>query len=451
MLSIAQIEHQNLNCIWDSPELIYKFDKNYFISSFANDFLFTLKKLYENKIETSIHNLVTYGSARNAEMTKENLEFLRTQEYSLDEFDFYFSSLKKNYAKIQIEEKLLKDTVLNVSSKGELNVDKIQELTNLMQENLDIIAGKESLLQPIEKIGTRYRGVLVDRKLGRYNFSTGDAVLDKELTMGFAPGQITTIYGASGVGKSSFALNLFSKQINKRIPTMMLSLEMDEISTMDRLIANRQRIPARLLQFKDEESKEMADETFEKFERGLKDLESYDNFFLVDDSTLKISDLESLCREAMKKMNSNYLVCFIDLLTMLSDFGEKVIDMERSMNKLSGIAKRLGVHFVCLVQANRTVDSAQIQAVEQLDRLRPKSLHGIKNTAAIGERSRIVLSVFREKHYALELFPDDPQVELMDDILKVTVIKQSSGNTGQVVKYLYEPEMYKMSTYIEIE
>lgn len=451
MLTIAQIEHQNLNCVWDNPEYLYKFDRSYFLSSFANDFIFTLKKLYENKIETSIHNLVVYGKSRNSEITKENLTFLRTQEYSLDDFDFYFTNLKKNYAKIQIEEKILKDTILNVSSKGELNIDKMQELVNLMQENLNIVAGKESILQPIEKIGLRYRGVLIDRRLGKYNFSTGDSLLDKHLTMGFAPGQMTTIYGASGVGKSSFALNLFSKQINKQIPTMLISLEMDEISTMDRLIANRQRIPASWLQFKDDEAIERSDQTFEKFEQGLEELKSYDKFYLVDDSTIRISELEALCKEAMKQMKTNYLVCFIDLLTMFSDFGEKVNEMERSMNILNGIVKRLGIHFVFLVQANRNVDNQSIQTIEQLDKLRPKSLHGIKNTAAIGERSRIVMSVFREKHYAKELFPNDPQLEFMDDIMKITIVKNSNGEAGNVIKYLYEPEMYRMFPYINLE
>lgn len=450
-MTIVKIEHQVLNCVWDNPEYLYKFDRPYFISSVANDILSTLKNLYEHEVELSINNVLTYGGSKNTGITKENLEFLRAQEYSLDEFDFYFTNLKKNYAKLQIEEKNLKEVILQTSSKGELDVEKFQDLVNTMQENLDIIKGKESVLQSIETIGTRYRGVLVDRKLGKYNFSTGDSMLDKSLTAGFAPGQITTIYGSSGVGKSAFALNLFSKQINKQIPTMMITLEMDETTTMDRLIANRKKIPARLLQFKDDESKEGSERTFEIFDQGLQELMKYDKFFLVDDPTIKVKDLETLCKEAMKKMKVSYMVCFIDLATMLSDFGEQVIEMERSMNRLSGIAKRLGIHFVLLVQANRGVDNFSIQSIEQLDRLRPKSLHGIKNTAAIGERSRIVLSIFRKKHYAEELFPNDPQLQFMDDILEVTIIKQSSGVTGRIIKYLYEPEIYRIFPYKEIE
>lgn len=451
MTSLKKIEHQNLNCVWDDPKLIYRFDKTYFVSSVANEILYTLKKLYENNIELTIHNVVTYGNMRHPDITKENLEVLRTQGYNLDEFEFYFKNLKINYSKVQIEDKILKDTILQVSSKGELNVEKLQELSDSIQEHLDIIKGKESVLQSIEKIGLRYRGTLIDRKLGKYNFSTGDSLLDEHLTQGFAPGQITTIYGASGVGKSAFALNLFSKQINKQIPTMIISLEMDEITTMDRLISLRKKLPAKMLQFKSDESLNNSEHIFKVFEEGLDELKRYDKFFLVDDPTLRVNDLESLCKIAMNEMGVSYMVCIIDLLTMLSDFGEQTIEMERSMNILSGIAKTLGIHFVFLVQANRGVDNVNVQTIEQLDRLRPKSLHGIKNTAAIGERSRTVLSVFRKKHYARELFSEDPQLEFMDDVMEVTIIKQSSGLAGKVLKYLYEPEIFRIFPYKEIE
>lgn len=451
MLSLRQIEHQNLNCLWDDPSLIYRFDKDYFVSSIATEIKNTIKTLYENDIEVSIHNVVTYGNSKHVDITKENLEFLRTQEYNIADFDFYFENLRKSYSKVQIEDKILKDTILQVSSKGELNVEKLQDLSNSLQEHLDIIRGKESILQPIDTIGTRYRGVLIDRKLGKYNFSTGDSLLDKYLTVGFAPGQITTIYGSSGVGKSAFALNLFSKQINKQIPTMMISLEMDDVTTMDRLIANRKKLPAYLLQFKSEESKDSSEFVFQTFEDGINELSKYKKFFLVDDPSLRVSDVEFICRQAMNKMNTNYMICTIDLLTMLSDFGEQPIEMERSMNILSGVAKRLGIHFIFIVQANRSVDNTSIQTIEQLDRLRPKSLHGIKNTASIGERSRTVLSVFRKKHYAQELFQDDPQIEFMDDLLEVTIIKQSSGLSGKILKYLYQPEIYRMFPYEEFD
>lgn len=452
MISLIKVEQQNLNVVWDCPEYIYKFDRPYFISTIANDIFQTIKKLYENGIKITASDVVTYGNSRNSEITKENLDILRSQEYEIENFKFYFDNLKKNYAKVKIEEKILKEVVVETSSKGELNVKKIQELSNSLQEHLDIIKGKDSVLQSIEQIGTKYRGVLVARKLGQYKFSTGDSLLDSHLAMGFAPGQITTIFGSSGVGKSAFALNLFSKQINKRIPTMMISLEMDEIATMDRLISNRKKLPSRLLQFKDDDAVDTSEQIFSVFEDGLNDLIKYDkNFFLVDDPSIRLSDLELLVKEAKKRMDTEYLICTIDLLTMMSDFGSKPTEMEESMNKLNAIAKRQNVHFVCLVQANRSVDNVSITTIEQIDRLRPKSLHGIKNSAAIAERSRIVLSVFRKKHYANELFPDDPSLEFMDDTMTITVLKQNQGVTGSIINYLYDPFIFRIYPYQEAE
>lgn len=450
MISLIRVEHQNLNCIWDNPEYLYKFDRPYFISVVATDIYETIKKLYENEIKISIDEVITCGNARNPEITKENLTFLRSQEYDLGNFDFYFTNLKKNYAKIKIEEKILKDIVIATSSKGELNVEKMRELDESLQEHLEIIEGKESNLRSIQQIGSNYRGVLVARKQGKYNFSTGDSILDSHLAMGFAPGQITTIFGASGVGKSAFVLNLFSKQINKRIPTMMISLEMDEIATMDRVISNRKRIPARELQFNKADEMEDSQEVFDVFEDGLAELSSYGNrFFLVDDPSVRIDDLPLLIKAAQKKMKTKYLVCIVDLLTMISDFGSQPSEMELSMNKLNGQAKTLGIHYIFVVQANRSVDSAQVSSIEDLDKLRPKNLSGIKNSAAIAERSRLVLSVFRKKYYAKELFADDPQLDLMDDVMTVTILKQNQGVSGTQIHYLYDPSIFRIYPYIE--
>ena len=49
-ISLAKVEQQNLNCIWDCPEYIYKFDREYFLSSVAGDIFYTLKKLFEGRL-----------------------------------------------------------------------------------------------------------------------------------------------------------------------------------------------------------------------------------------------------------------------------------------------------------------------------------------------------------------------------------------------------------------
>jgi hypothetical protein len=163
MIGIVKLEQQVLNCIWDSPELIYKFDRDYFISSVASDILATMQFLHEANIDISVNDLVANGNERNNGITKENLEMLRSQDYQLENFEFYFKNLKKNFAKNQIQEKLLKDVLINTSSKGELDIEKLESLVTEIQTNLDMIQGKESMLRSMEALGKTYRGVLVDR------------------------------------------------------------------------------------------------------------------------------------------------------------------------------------------------------------------------------------------------------------------------------------------------
>ena len=147
-----------------------------------------MQYLHESNVGVTVTNLVwVVEMKRIMESTKENLEMLRSQEYRLEDFDFYFKNLKKNFCKEpDTREKLLKEVLINTSSKGELNIEKLESLVTEIQTNLDMIQGKESMLRSMEALGQTYRGVLVDRMKGKSKFSTGDSFLDKALAVGFA-------------------------------------------------------------------------------------------------------------------------------------------------------------------------------------------------------------------------------------------------------------------------
>lgn len=446
MISIVRTEQYVLNCLWDNPELIYKLDKDYFISSVASALFESLKHLYENDIEFSENQVVIIGNEKHSSITKENVLSLREQEYDISNFDFYFKNLKRLYAKERIENKLLKETLIEVSSKGDLNVEKVRDLILEMENSLSFIEGKDSSLRSFKEISTSYEGILHLRRKGEYKFSTGDSHLDPYLARGFVPGEITTIFGASGVGKSIYALNLVNRQINKRIPSAYFTLEMSEISTMDRLLPIRGNISSDIFQFNDLEKSERAFEILSQQVSYLKSFE--DKFFMIEDASLSSSDLELLIREAQKKMKSEYLVATIDLFTMLTDVGQKADTIEEAMNNIHRIAKRTGVHFFLVVQANRSADSARILSIEQINNLRPTA-NSIKNSAAILERSRLVMSVFRPKYYASRLFPESPELELMEDILEVQILKQNNGQVGKIVRYLYDTDTFRIYPYFD--
>lgn len=458
-ITVYKVEQQVLNCCWDNPKLCYEIDAKFFQTEVARDIFVTIKYLHENSVKITVDSVATYGNSRNSLITKDNISAIRQQEYVLSQADFYFRALRKLWAKANIQKLLTEDMLNVVTSKNELDVPKLRSFVRSIDANLELVDGVESDLQTISQVGERYRGALIERKKGMY-YSYGDVALDSVLMAGASPGQMTTIVGATGMGKSTLALNLFSRQINKYIPTMLVSLEMDEVSTMDRLVALRGHIPMKNLYMRsmDVETEEPgteeddADYTMSIAEDEINNLKRYENnFFMVDNPNLSTSDIEALIQKAKQKMQTDYLICTIDLMTMLNDCGTKPQDIEECMNRLSAIAKRQNVHIINIVQANRSTDNANVRSVEELDRLRPKTTHSIKNAEAIAERSRTVLSVFRKKAYAEKLFPDDPATKVMDDEFDVTVVKQSQGMSGIMVKYIYDGSMYRLDPLLDDE
>jgi hypothetical protein len=169
-----------------------------------------------------------------------------------------------------------------------------------------------------------------------------------------------------------------------------------------------------------------------------KKLESSKKYISLDDPVLDTVKLEKLVEQVKKRLHTDYLIVFIDLATMMKEFsGEDPRGYERGMDRLNSLAKRLRIHFVLLVQANqKSLEAHRPATLNGLSVFRP-SLANIKNSGGIAERSRTVLSVFREKYYATRFFPDDEDVAGLDDVVEIQVLKQSNGAVGRKLNYLH--------------
>jgi len=395
--SIIKTEQLVLNCMWDDPKLLYRMENGeYFLSGIAHCIYDVLRDLSQGSVGASIDSVLSIGNERNSLITYDLLTGIRETEYQISEFESYFTQLRRLYAKNQIRDKL--SEVSNLVRPGiDFNEEGVSQVYSRIGEALDVVRGRGVLLRSVDDLADSYRRVLVKRQKGEYKFETGDSKLDSALEVGFAPGQITTIFGATGAGKSAYALNLVNRQINKHIPSLYLSLEMDEISTMDRLIAMRQNAP--ISNFKTDSDGMIDESAFDMLNSEMQKLQRHrDRFFLVDSSSISLDDFEGIVKESQRRMNSTYLVAIIDLFTMIRDVGTEAYQIEEAMNRLHTITKRNGIHTVIVVQANRNADSANVRNIDQIYRLRPAINH-IKNSHAIAERSRIILSVFRPKYY----------------------------------------------------
>ena len=118
--------------------------------------------------------------------------------------------------------------------------------------------------------------------------------------------------------------------------------------------------------------------------------------------------------------------------------------MECGMNSLNELAKSENVHILGVVQLNRDADDKRILTEEDADNIQP-TLADIKNSAAIAERCRVVLSLVRPKYYTDKYLNEDGAFDDKEDVLKLAILKNSSGYTGKVLKYLYDGEHFNIT------
>jgi replicative DNA helicase len=442
LLSSQIVEQQIFHFCLEHPEKIIDIKENYFLSSEGADLYETLLGLYRENVSFSDENIISAGNRVNEGITPALLSAIRKVPYDEKAWDHYRFLVQEAYAKDRIQSKILKDGLTSVTVKGRLDVDKLQDIVYEIQDCINLAKGKASAVKSIGEMFDSYQNVLARRLDGSAFFDTGCSLLNAAFPTGFAPGEITTIFGSTGIGKSTYSLYLINRLINKLIPCFYVSLEMSETATMDRWMASRMRIPLWELFSKKGHVEESA---FERVRLEREKLEHGRKFAFIDDTRVCSSYLEKMIGQVKLKLQTDYMVVFVDLATMMEDFSEgSPIAYEQAMNNLHQLAKRTGVHLILVVQAiNKTLENHRPATVEALRVFRPL-LASIKNSGAIAERSRQVLSVFRQHYYAARFFPDDPLVMEEDDIMEIQVLKCSQSSVGAIVNYIYDGSCFRL-------
>jgi len=339
----------------------------------------------------------------------------------------------------------------SVSAKnGSLDEEAISQ--HMMELDRVLKSGyRMSSLKDFQAWSEDYIVELKERAAGR-RYPYGDPFLDEHIYKGAYPGAITTIAAGTGQGKSTYILNMINTLLDSFVPCMYISLEMSGVDTYDRLIALRKGIPIQALHANDETLFSIINIV----EEEKNSLRENTRFYFVEDPNISLVRLRALIKEFKQRSNSDYAVVAVDLVTQVRDFmqtkgtGTVASAMELAMNELNALAKEQRVHILAVVQFNREAENYKVSSIDDLDMLRP-TLSNIKNSAAIAERSRIVLGLFRKKFYADRYLVDDPNAAELPDILEVSVLKNSSGAVGKRFKYLFQGEQFKVTPLLDDE
>lgn len=425
-------------------------DSDDFVTELAQNILMELQKYSEHEWDT---DRIYYWLAANpkSEIHRSAVEEIFGITEPVGDFDFMMESIRKEAIKRRMRDVIVDEVSKELESKDEINTKLIEKAISTLSTGIaKIDNGGDYEIHRTPDLVEDYQAILQQRKIDKGFWSTGCNHLDSMLTEGFAPQKITSLYAPSGIGKSSYALYLVNRQINLRIPSIYITLEMDKASTMDRLLSMRSKIPLRLFYKRNNEdyleNVRMIEMALEKEKTSL----VKNPFFrLVDTPGLSLKDIELIVEQVKKEMNVNYLICTIDLLSMVKDFnlgdGSTADKYEHAMNTLHEIARRTNCHFVGVFQAKR--NAIPVTKEEDIEKLRPK-IENIKNSGAIEERSRIIISLFRKKFYLSRYFPQSPNLESTQDLMEVKIDKQNMGKLG-VCQYFFEPESSYLCKWIE--
>lgn len=447
LLSSVNIEHTEraiLSLLTNKPELCDRIDEASFISKEGKTYFNAIKHLIDTNVPVNTRSVFlqvqkTWSTCNHSEVSK----FFDTK-IDIAEEEFLVNHLYENKHKDELR-KLSLELTSELAKNSDIDWDNVSTIGEQIQYYKSMVMGEQSQIEYMPELMIDFAEEIERRQLNDEYWDTGCSHLNRILFDGFMPGTMTTIAGSPGTGKSTYALYLVNKQINKQVPSLYFSLEMPKMSVLDKMMG--QRLDKELKDFRpksEEGLDELVSALLEK--EGLR-LSHNDKFGMVSGRTITLSELERIISEFKKKIKSDYCVVTIDLVTMIYEFNKsvnKANDYEHAENVLHAIAVRQNVHIVQVVQLRRPSEKVSIKTIDDIEKLRPTK-EMIKNSGGIEERSRVILGIhFPLNHAKLAFGNDDPYLDIMDSDIEVQVLKQNMGAIGDVLYYDFHPEKSRL-------
>lgn len=446
-------ERQIIAHLIQNPEDLYQISSSDFITDIAKDVYTSLAALAEQGVHVTPQTLSVQLSLRN------NHGILDTQlapfwevANTPGDLAFFKKELARANALLEAQQTILKPLIEKGLDQQKFDIGIYRETEEKLRAfRSKIEESNQKYVYTAEEVVNLYRKELDQRSSLSGFYTSGCSYLDKHVTMGFAPGTISTIFGPTGSGKTTLGLGYFMRQVNKGIPAVYFTLEMTLGMLMDRLFAMRSLIDISNLYPHLSDDGRIPKGIFDQYEKFAESFSKAKHVRLVDQNPMSIADVDKYVGEIKRELKVDYLSVYIDLFSMLKEFTKAgrlstADNIEACMNEQHAIAKKHKVHFMNIVQANRDADATRPRDIDDLDKLRPR-LRNIKSSHAIAERSRLVIGVFRPKVYAEEFFPDSPLAKDMLDVLHAIILKQNQGELGELT-YIFHGAQSRLVKYV---
>lgn len=457
-LEISITEKQILNIWISNPSLIK--EEDIFITETAREFqtifVFLKKENYELLPEHILKEAISL-------VTVQTLQEILDTQYQLDKLDSYYQDLFTRKKLSELSEDVEGSFGLELGSLGNDTV-VLKELSEKIDGTLLAINQKQQ-----NKYLTFYDALEKNQdyleQLHNSTFQTsGDYLFDRLLGKQGLVASLNVLAGLSGHMKSTVCHHLFISRLVKKLPTIFINTELSFNAFMSSVIPVLMKTPYNDVTnsyFNLDEDLVDSQNVFEKYEELKYKFFERNNCYIYPNSTCSIDDIKEFIlssRKAMKLKDHQILYCFIDLLSMITDFNNatygknKADTIEDGVNKLNTILLDTNTFCLGTVQLRRRSDSVKkIETEEDIEKLR-ETYDRIKSSGAWTERSRSVLLIHNP--WALvRSYPCNSLIrDLQSPILEVDLTKSNyTGNSGGRIKFFFDSVYKKIYPYVESE
>lgn len=249
---------------------------------------------------------------------------------------------------------------------------------------------------------------------------TGLRAFDK-MTTGFQKSDLILIAARPSQGKTAIALNMVAHAVlEKNLPVLFFSLEMNRHAIMQRFIASEAKVNLKDIRtgyFKRDRWQDLTGAAARFAEAPL---------FINDNPGMTVMNVRTISRQLMTRLrqeNKALAMVVIDYLQLLRGGGggrqenrqQEVSEISRSLKQL---ARELNLPVIALSQLSRASEDKS-----RIDN-KPK-LSDLRESGSLEQDADVVAMIHREGYYK----PNDPTLENKAEII---IAKQRQGPTGSV-------------------
>lgn len=318
-------------------------------------------------------------------------------------------------------EKVVKEEELTIDAYQARAQELIfQATTETSTVNKHVYTMDEALLQAFE--------AYINRKHSKVDagLKTGFMTLDK-LIGGFKPGHLIILAASTSMGKTSFALNVAQNVLKRNEPVGIISLEMDSIEIIDRMIIGESSVHG--WKYAQGETNEEEDQRVSKALDRLHGLP----LLISEERGLSVSQIRARLRKFKTQLGKLSLVV-IDYLQLISlseaNASESTArQVGQTVVQLRNLASELQCPIVLLSQISRSFNQRQDK--------RP-ILSDLRDSGNIEEVADSVIFLYREAHTSIAA-REKAREEGTENHAQVIVAKARTGSTGAVT-ILFEAE-----------